>query len=89
MDIVCSVDKAVEQVETGDTVGVGGFVAVGLPEYLLEALGTRYNETGSPGDLTLYHPAAEGDRQGEESRISPVTGCSNASSEATGDSFRS
>jgi propionate CoA-transferase len=64
MDIVCSVDKAVDQVDTGDTVGVGGFVAVGLPEYLLEALGTRYGETGSPGDLTLYHPAAEGDRQG-------------------------
>ncbi|MDQ2051795.1 CoA-transferase [Natronolimnohabitans sp. A-GB9] len=55
---------AIERIDDGDTVGVGGFVAVGIPEYLLEGLGERYAETGSPGDLTLFHPAAEGDRQG-------------------------
>ncbi|ELY49438.1 acyl CoA:acetate/3-ketoacid CoA transferase [Natronorubrum sulfidifaciens] len=57
-------EAAVARIDDGDTVGIGGFVAVGIPEYLLEALGERYAETGTPGDLTLYHPAAEGDRQG-------------------------
>jgi len=64
MTVIQSRDAAVDLIDDGDTVGIGGFVAVGIPEYLLEALGERYAETGTPGDLTLYHPAAEGDRQG-------------------------
>jgi propionate CoA-transferase len=64
MGVVQPVDEAVRHVEDGDTIGIGGFVAVGIAEHVLEALGERYAETGSPGDLTLYHPAAEGDRQG-------------------------
>ncbi|ELY50434.1 acyl CoA:acetate/3-ketoacid CoA transferase [Natronolimnohabitans innermongolicus] len=64
MSVLQPRDAAIERIEDGDTVGVGGFVAVGIPEYVLEGLGERYAETGSPGDLTLYHPAAEGDRQG-------------------------
>ncbi|MFB6070613.1 MAG: acyl CoA:acetate/3-ketoacid CoA transferase [Halanaeroarchaeum sp.] len=64
MQIAETVDDAVARIESGDTVGVGGFVAVGIPEYVLEALGRRYEETGAPEGLTLYHPAAEGDRRG-------------------------
>jgi len=64
MTVRQSRDAAVECIDDGDTVGIGGFVAVGIPEYVLEALGERYAETGHPRDLTLYHPAAEGDRQG-------------------------
>lgn len=64
MTRIQSREAAVDRIDDGDTVGIGGFVAVGIPEYLLEALGERYAETGAPGDLTLYHPAAEGDRQG-------------------------
>lgn len=64
MPFVRPVDEAVECIDPGDTIGIGGFVAVAIPEYLLETLGERYAETGTPGDLTLYHPAAEGDRQG-------------------------
>ncbi|QFU84885.1 acyl CoA:acetate/3-ketoacid CoA transferase [Natronorubrum aibiense] len=64
MTVIQSRETAVELIDDGDTVGIGGFVAVGIPEYLLEGLGERYAETGTPGDLTLYHPAAEGDRQG-------------------------
>ncbi|WP_256687496.1 acyl CoA:acetate/3-ketoacid CoA transferase [Halococcus qingdaonensis] len=64
MSLVRPADAAVESIAAGDTVAVGGFVAVGIPEHLLSALGERYTRTGSPGDLTLYHPAAEGDRQG-------------------------
>ncbi|ELY81976.1 acyl CoA:acetate/3-ketoacid CoA transferase [Natrinema gari] len=64
MTVRQSREAAIERIDDGDTVGIGGFVAVGLPEYVLEALGERYAETGQPGALTLYHPAAEGDRQG-------------------------
>lgn len=64
MALVKPVETAVKSIEDGDTVGIGGFVAVGIPEYVLEALGDRYAKSGSPGDLTLFHPAAEGDRQG-------------------------
>ncbi|AXR83024.1 acyl CoA:acetate/3-ketoacid CoA transferase [Natrarchaeobaculum sulfurireducens] len=64
MTAVQSRDAALDRIGDGDTVGIGGFVAVGIPEHLLEGLGERYAERGSPGDLTLYHPAAEGDRQG-------------------------
>ena len=64
MTRVQSRESALDRIDDGDTVGVGGFVAVGIPEYLLEGLGERYAETGRPGDLTLFHPAAEGDRQG-------------------------
>lgn len=64
MTTVHSREEALDLIDDGDTVGIGGFVAVGIPEYLLEGLGERYAETRSPGDLTLYHPAAEGDRQG-------------------------
>jgi propionate CoA-transferase len=64
MVLVEPVDEAVQCIGDGDTIGIGGFVAVGIPEYVLEGLGERYAESGAPGDLTLYHPAAEGDRQG-------------------------
>ena len=64
MTLVQSRESALQHIDDGDTVGVGGFVAVGIPEYLLEGLGERYDEAGSPGGLTLFHPAAEGDRQG-------------------------
>ena len=64
MTLVQTAEKAVACIEDGDTIGVGGFVAVGIPEHVLAALGERYTETGAPGELTVYHPAAEGDRQG-------------------------
>lgn len=64
MGLVQPVEDAVACVDNGDTIGLGGFVAVGIAEHVLDALGERYAETGEPGDLTLYHPAAEGDRQG-------------------------
>jgi len=64
MTVRQSREAAIECIDDGDTIGIGGFVAVGIPEYVLEALGERYAETGTPRDLTLYHPAAEGDQQG-------------------------
>jgi len=37
---------------------------LGCPDALLEAIGHRYAETGSPGNLTTLHPIAAGDMYG-------------------------
>ena len=37
---------------------------LGCPDALLEAIGHRYAETGSPADLTTLHPIAAGDMYG-------------------------
>jgi propionate CoA-transferase len=58
-------ETAVESIEDGDTVGLGGFVAVGIAEHVLRVLGEQFEETGHPEDLTVYHPAAEGDMAGK------------------------
>ncbi len=57
-------ETAIEAIDDGDTVGIGGFVAVGIAERVLRTLGEQFDETGQPKNLTLYHPAAEGDMQG-------------------------
>jgi propionate CoA-transferase len=59
-----SAETAVSDIEDGATVGVGGFVAVGIAERVLRALGERFEADGEPRDLTVVHPAAEGDTQG-------------------------
>lgn len=59
-----SVETAIESIDDGDTVGLGGFVAVGIAEHVLRSLGEHFEETGHPRDLTIYHPAAEGNMAG-------------------------
>jgi len=49
----------------GDTVAISGFVGAGTPEELLIALGARFEETQSPGNLTLLFAAAPGDGRGQ------------------------
>jgi propionate CoA-transferase len=58
---VVSVEDAVYLVPDGATITVGGFVAQGSPEYVLEALGQRFRETGSPNNLTLLFGGGPGD----------------------------
>ena len=50
---VISPEAAARVIMNGDTVATGGFVGIGFPEELAIALKERFEETGSPKDLTL------------------------------------
>jgi len=58
---VVSVEDAVYLVPSNSTITVAGFVAQGCAEYVLEALGNRFKETGEPKDLTLLFGGGPGD----------------------------
>ncbi len=60
---VIGADAAVRVILDGDTVVVGGFVGVAVPEELAAAVERRFLDTGSPRDLTLTFAAGPGDRQ--------------------------
>lgn len=53
--------EAARLVHDGDTITTSGFVGIGVPDALLEALATRYRETGDPKNLTLVFAAGQGD----------------------------
>ena len=57
-----SADAAVQLVLDRDTVAVGGFVGLAVPEELLIALANRFAQSGTPRDLTLTFAAGPGDR---------------------------
>lgn len=60
-DKVVTAAEAVALIQPGDTVASSGFVGVGTPDEVLEALEKRFQTTGKPGDLTLVFAAAPGD----------------------------
>jgi propionate CoA-transferase len=58
---VASLDEAVALVQPGNTLATSGFVGIGTPDGLLEALARAYQTHGRPGDLTLLFAAGQGD----------------------------
>ena len=58
---VITPEAAAGLVDDGDTLAVGGFVGVSVPEELLIALEKRFDEAHGPRDLTLLFAAGQGD----------------------------
>ena len=58
---VLSAAAAAALVRSGDTITTSGFVGIGVPDGLLQALAERFAETGEPRDLTLVFAAGQGD----------------------------
>jgi propionate CoA-transferase len=57
-----SAQEAVKEIKSGDTVVVGGSGAGhGIPDALLEALGKNFVSTGTPKNITMFHPCGVGD----------------------------
>lgn len=61
---VISADEAAAYVQDNMTIVPGGFVGSNLPETLSRALETRFLETSSPRNLTLFYVAGQGNRAG-------------------------
>jgi propionate CoA-transferase len=60
-DKVVTADEAIALIRDGDHVSCSGFVGIGTPEVLIEALERRFVQTQSPRGLTLIFAAAPGD----------------------------
>lgn len=57
-------EEACALVQDNMTITTSGFVASGMPEALTKTLETRFLESGSPKNLTLFYAAAQGNRDG-------------------------
>lgn len=56
--------EAVAQIPDEATLSVSSSSALGCPDKVLAAIGTRFRETGYPKNLTSLHPIAAGDMYG-------------------------
>jgi len=56
-----SLEEAVALVQPGNTLATSGFVGIGTPDGLLDALARTYQANGRPGGLTLVFAAGQGD----------------------------
>ncbi|MFY0309970.1 acyl CoA:acetate/3-ketoacid CoA transferase [Leisingera sp. D0M16] len=58
---IASPEDAAMLISDGDTVATSGFVGIGVPDEVLQAIEKRYLETGSPSSLTAVFAAGQGD----------------------------
>jgi propionate CoA-transferase len=58
---IISADEAVKLIKSGDTVGITGFIGMGHPAELTEALEKRFLDTSEPRNLTLTYGASQND----------------------------
>jgi len=56
-----STKEAVKMINPGDTISISSIAGGLTPEKVIGALGKRYSETGTPGNLTIVFPVAVGD----------------------------
>ena len=61
---IITAQEAASMVSDNMMVTASGFVASDMPEAHTKALETRFLETGSPKNLTLFYAAAQGNRDG-------------------------
>ncbi|AUJ24960.1 Acetate CoA-transferase YdiF [Virgibacillus dokdonensis] len=59
-----SAQEAVHLINTGDRVGIGGFIGTGVAEEIHMAIENKYIETNTPQNLTLIYAAGIGDGNG-------------------------
>jgi propionate CoA-transferase len=78
---IVSAADAVAVIRTGDLLVTSGFVGIGTPDELLQALADRFLSTGQPRDLSLMFAAGQGDgkerglnRLGHEGLLARVIG---------------
>ena len=58
---IISAEEAVSLIRDGDTIATEGFVGTGFPEEIVIQLREHFLRTGSPGNLTCFYAAAQGD----------------------------
>ncbi|MEM6903524.1 MAG: CoA-transferase, partial [Pseudomonadota bacterium] len=61
IDKIVSPADAAALIRSGDTICTSGFVGIGVPEELLQAIETRFIETKEPREITLIFAAGQGD----------------------------
>ncbi|MHC1724592.1 MAG: acyl CoA:acetate/3-ketoacid CoA transferase [Syntrophobacteraceae bacterium] len=61
MAVFMSADEAVNLIKNGDTVATSGFVGMGHPEEVSQAVERKFLETGQPRDITLTFLASQND----------------------------
>lgn len=64
MSKVCDVATAVALIKDRQAVASTGVIGWLTPDAVLRAIGKRYDDTGSPQNLTFYFPVATGDSMG-------------------------
>ena len=69
-----SVEDAVHLIPDGATVGVGGFCGFGAPDSMLIEMGRKFEENGSPRDLSIVTPASAGDGREDGWGLSALRG---------------